>query len=677
MSSANKNNRPLDKDRLKAEDRSDLADEIQALRQENARLRAAVAAHGHNLVPEELAANLDFSDTLIEAIPAPVFYKNAKHIYLGCNSEFEKFIGLRLDQIVGASVYDVAPSDLAEIYRKADEELFARRGTQVYEAEVEYADESRRDVIFHKRVLEDRNGGFAGLIGVILDISEHKRLEAQTEEQREILQALMDAIPALIAMKSLDSHLLFVNRIWKDWMDLNNEPLVGRSIGSLFPGEWAEKFADWDADVVRRNSEATHEFDFDFPDGHTRRILSQRFPVSKGGDQVIGTASVNWDVTEQRRAEEATRMSEERYQLVLKATNDGIWDWDARKEEIYLSPRSTEILGLGKEEKTIRSGEFYDLIDPRYRDSYKKSQVEYLRGADEVFYAECRPVSQDERWICVRGISVRDDKGFVYRMVGSISDITERKKAERNLILAKEEAVRANRAKSEFLAQMSHELRTPLNSIIGFSDLMLHRLFGPLGDVQYDEYVQDINESGTHLLGVINDLLDMSKIEAEELVMSEDEFDVRTVIRETKSMMKESAARRSLKITSSVANDVGRVIGDKRRIRQILINLLSNAVKFTPEGGKIRISGRRAPDGSMELTVTDTGIGIPKDHHEAVFNPFAQVRTHSTWAHEGTGLGLALVRALVDLHGGHVALESEVGSGTAVRIVLPRQRHVP
>jgi len=227
----------------------------------------------------------------------------------------------------------------------------------------------------------------------------------------------------------------------------------------------------------------------------------------------------------------------------------------------------------------------------------------------------------------------------------------------------------ANQHKSEFLANMSHELRTPLNAIIGFSEVLQERMFGEMNEKQ-TEYINDIHGSGKHLLSLINDILDLSKIEAGRMELDLARFDVPSAIANALTLMRERAGRHFVSLSSSVDQRIGEIIADERKFKQILLNLLSNAVKFTPEGGKVDVRARRL-DGSVEVAVADTGVGIAPADHKAVFEEFRQLGTDYTKKGEGTGLGLALTRKFVELHGGSIRLESEPGKGATFTFTLP------
>ncbi len=228
----------------------------------------------------------------------------------------------------------------------------------------------------------------------------------------------------------------------------------------------------------------------------------------------------------------------------------------------------------------------------------------------------------------------------------------------------------ASRHKSEFLANMSHELRTPLNAIIGFSDVLAERLFGDL-NVKQAEYVTDIAESGRHLLALINDILDLSKIEAGRMELDAGDVEMPAVIAQTLSLVRERAERRGIALSSSVGEGVGIVRADVRKVKQVLLNLLSNALKFTPEGGRIDVRACAHAD-RIEVSVTDTGVGIAPEDHDAVFEEFRQVGASAARV-EGTGLGLAISRKFIELHGGRLWLESEPGRGSTFTFSLPLQ----
>ncbi len=227
----------------------------------------------------------------------------------------------------------------------------------------------------------------------------------------------------------------------------------------------------------------------------------------------------------------------------------------------------------------------------------------------------------------------------------------------------------ANRHKSEFLANMSHELRTPLNAIIGFSEVLQERMFGDMNDKQ-TEYINDIHGSGKHLLSLINDILDLSKVEAGRMELELATFDVPSAIDNALTLIKERAGRHNLELQAKVGPEITAITGDERKVKQILLNLLSNAVKFTPEGGRIIVAARPADD-MVEVSVTDTGIGIAPEDCKAVFEEFRQVGTDYTKKAEGTGLGLALTRKFVELHGGKIWVTSEVGKGSTFAFTLP------
>jgi signal transduction histidine kinase len=230
----------------------------------------------------------------------------------------------------------------------------------------------------------------------------------------------------------------------------------------------------------------------------------------------------------------------------------------------------------------------------------------------------------------------------------------------------------ASRHKSEFLANMSHELRTPLNAIIGFSEVLAERMFGEINEKQ-SEYLQDILTSGRHLLALINDILDLSKVEAGRFELDLDQFHLPTALNNALTLVRERASRRGITLEVAVDAGLGNIIGDERKIRQILLNLLSNAVKFTPEGGRVGVTATGA-DGAITISVSDSGIGIAPDDQEAIFEEFRQVRRDDTRKQEGTGLGLTLAKKFVELHGGRIWVTSQLGEGSTFTFTLPARK---
>jgi signal transduction histidine kinase len=259
-------------------------------------------------------------------------------------------------------------------------------------------------------------------------------------------------------------------------------------------------------------------------------------------------------------------------------------------------------------------------------------------------------------------------------IVSVYSDVTDLKASERKLIQARSQAEMANHAKSEFLANMSHELRTPLNAIIGFSEIIAHELFGPLGNEKYLDYMKDIHKSSLHLLAIINDVLDMSKIEAGKLELSKEPLNIRHLIGEVIRMMREWAESRSIEMVTKLPVEEVEIWADERAMKQIFLNLMSNAIKFSRDGGQVCIRVVSDEPGLAVVEFEDHGIGMTEEELERALQPFGQAKPSTTRNYGGTGLGLPITKGLIEAHGGKLAIESRADQGTIARISLSTER---
>jgi PAS domain S-box-containing protein len=291
------------------------------------------------------------------------------------------------------------------------------------------------------------------------------------------------------------------------------------------------------------------------------------------------------------------------------------------------------------------------------------------------FVSEIRRHHTDERiWILENATLVHSDDGAPLFCEGTVRDITDLRKAEEELRIAKDQAEEASRAKSQILANMSHELRTPLNAILGFAECLRDQLFGPLGSERYRSYAADIHSSGEHLLNLINEILDLAKIEAGRFELDEDPVDVVALLDDCRRLVRDRSDRAGLKLSFTPPRAPIRLRGDRIRLKQVVLNLLSNAIKFTPAPGQITMVLERSAGTGLVIAITDTGIGMHSDEIPVALEPFRQIGGTLNRHQDGTGLGLPLAKSLVEMHGGRLDIVSAPGEGTTVRVTLPETR---
>lgn len=409
-------------------------------------------------------------------------------------------------------------------------------------------------------------------------------------------------------------------------------------------------------------------------DGRLQTLTASGKPLFDANGEFAGYIGVGTDLTPQLEAEESARLAQERLAAAIEQSWGLFVLWDPDDRLVICNEEFREI-NAPVIDSTTPGTLFADHIravmdaglypaDSADKESWLAERFARHESPGEAFEIERR----DGHWLLIREQRFPDGSTSTVGI-----DITERKQAEAQLIAAKERAEAANRSKSDFLARMSHELRTPLNAILGFSQIIRDEAFGPIGVPVYADYAKDINASGEMLLSLINDLLDLSRIEAGKFELTDSVIDMRAAAGDVLRLFEREAAASRLGIDLAVSPSLPALRADTRAVRQVLMNLISNAVKFTRSGGKIKVGADITAEG-LVVTVADTGIGFPPSKIETVLAPFGRLDQAETATAGGTGLGLPIVKSLMELHGGAIALKSEPGVGTTVTLTFPTDR---
>ena len=532
------------------------------------------------------------------------------------------------------------------------------------------------------RRLSCRRTGQDGHVFAVADITTARlREQAVAESERRVRQnraQLAQAIDSLhdaFVLFDAEDRLVLCNSRYIEFLGpLGERVRPGASFMDLTHAaveqgvfDLKERPADlWLAERLADHTDPRAPREMSYADGRWTLLHEARTPDG-------GCVAIETDITERRRTEQALSLRERRLNGILDTVVDAIITIDERGLVQSFNKAAERIFGWEAEEVLGRSINL--LMPKRQRHRHDGHIDHYLKTGERKIIG----IGREEMGMRKDGSEFPIDLAVSELRLGSrilftgvIRDITERKRAEQDILLAKEQAELASRAKTEFLANMSHELRTPLNAIIGFSEILQSELIGPLSPAQYRDYAGNILESGRHLLDVINDILDVSRIEAGAMTLHPEAVNLKTVVDSALRLISVRAAEADVALSANIPPDLPFIWGEERRLKQILLNLLGNAVKFTPNGGSVTLFAESNPlDGSLMIRIRDTGIGMTPDEVALALEPFRQIDSRLARRYEGTGLGLPLTRSFVEMHGGTMALDSTPGQGTTVTVQFP------
>ncbi len=512
-------------------------------------------------------------------------------------------------------------------------------------------------------------------------IYERKKMQLSLIESLAKYRTLLENLPQKIFVKNRDLFFVSCNDNFARELNIQSSEIKGKSDYDFFPKTLADKYRKEDVDFLAIGKPLETEM-CETRDGQTYWTQVIKVPVRDGNGSIIGVQGIFWDITERKQADELLRISEEKYRFLFE------------RNPVPLLIYDTETLNfLAVNEAFVKQYGFSinEVLSMRLPDLYpheEKDAIVQIAGSlfGHAYVGEWHHIRKDGSVISI--IATSHDIDYMERKarIAVVTDITDRKLAElelenyrkhlekmveertAELEIAKERAESADQLKSAFLATMSHELRTPLNSIIGFTGMLLQELPGPLNDEQKKQ-LRMTQKSGRHLLSLINDILDLSKIEAGQLKLSTDRFKISDVVQNVVDISRPFAQSKNLVLISAVDPELAEVVSDQMRVQQIIINLVNNALKFT-EMGSVTVNVSKKYN-YFVIKVIDTGIGIEANQLKTLFKPFIQIDSGVARKHEGTGLGLSISKKLVTMLGGSISVESEPEKGSVFTVELP------
>lgn len=530
------------------------------------------------------------------------------------------------------------------------------------------ADGSPREQIFadgRTIRLNEYRTSFGRIVTVRTDITDLKAMQRQVRDSEVKFRTLLETAPIPLVLIS-GGRYVYANERTYSLLGVSEGKLIGRKTREFYanPDTHSLALSLLAKDGKVENFEAQLRRD----DGALIWVMVSSAPIVYDGQPAVFAGML--DITAAKQSEDALLESEKRFRAIAESSpvplmitkqSDGKILYANAQAKFVLGTDQGDIVGQSVAsffgDPSRRDGRAADVTEKGHLDH---SEID-MRRQDGTYF----PTTHSLRSIVFDGVPA---------IVGAFMDITEQRKAELDLRRAKDEAEAANATKSQFLAVMSHELRTPLNAIMGFSEIMTQGVFGPLGDERYQGYAVDIHESGKHLLDLLTDILDLSRIEAGHLERDEAVVDLVAIIEECIGYLRTRARDKNVAISTYIAAACPDLMADKKQTKQIVLNLLANAVKYTTPGTGIDIHVETKGTGSLDLRIIDRGPGIPNEEIERIMEPFVRLEDSLTSRVEGSGLGLAIAKSLIEGHGGQLTLISEVGHGTEAIVKFPSDR---